>query len=115
MLKRRVAIANVGLPCLLLLLAALAEYTNCQESGSGSSFELTLAAFLSGITDGAGDDFTGELDGRPFQVAVELAVEQVNTSSDILPSYSLRYDYQDSQVFKPTPSIDYSSPQSIMV
>lgn len=63
-----------------------------------SQQELTLAVFISGITEGTGG-FTGNLDGRVFKAAVELAVEIINeNSTDLLPGYQLNHAFNDSRV-----------------
>lgn len=60
---------------------------------------LTLAVFISAITDGLNSgEFSGNLNGRPFQIAVDLAVEAVNNHPEILNGYNLQAVYVDSQV-----------------
>ena len=58
---------------------------------------LTVSVFISGITEEA-SGFTGELDGRPFQAATELAKELINNNLDLLPGYELQLDYTDAKV-----------------
>ena len=58
---------------------------------------LTVSVFISGITDEA-SGFTGELDGRPFQAATELAKERINSNPVLLPRYELQLAYTDAKV-----------------
>ena len=58
---------------------------------------LTVSVFISGITEEA-SGFTGELDGRPFMAATELAKELINNNPDLLPGYELQLDYTDAKV-----------------
>lgn len=75
----------------LLLLASL--------PGARAQTNLTLAVFISAITDGLNTgQFTSDLDGRPFQVAVDIAMEAINNHSVILDGYLLQPQYVDSQV-----------------
>ena len=63
-----------------------------------SERELTLAVFISGITNGTGQ-FTGNLDGRVFKAAVEMAVDIINqNSTDLLQGYQLNHAFNDSRV-----------------
>ena len=58
---------------------------------------LTVSVFISGITEET-SGFTGELDGRPFQAATELAKDLINRNPDLLPGYELQLDYTDAKV-----------------
>ena len=77
--------------CLLLLACVALRPGGCQSG------ELTLAVFASGLSD-AQDGFTGNLDGRPFMAAVDMALEMVNNNSEILPGYNLTSLIKDSRV-----------------
>lgn len=50
---------------------------------------------LLGLQPLTGQGWTG---GQPCLVATEMAVEDVNNSSYILPEYRLEYDYVDTMV-----------------
>lgn len=79
----------------LLLVCALCAPTavNSQKDN------LTLAVFISGITLNGTGGFTGNLDGRVFQAAVELAVDIINEEeSNLLPGYHLNHVFNDSRV-----------------
>ena len=54
---------------------------------------LTLAVFVTNVNN---SDNTGA--GRPFVEAVELAIELINSDTNILKDYNLGYDITDSQV-----------------
>ena len=58
---------------------------------------LTISVFISGINERAGV-FIGDLDGRQFQAAVDVAVEAVNNHTDLLSGYNLQVQYVDSEV-----------------
>ncbi len=64
---------------------------------TAASEPLTVSVFISGITEEA-SGFTGEVDGRPFQAATELAREMINNDPDLLPGYELQLDYTDAKV-----------------
>lgn len=84
------------IPLCVLLLASVAL-----RPGGCNGRELTLAVFVSGRVSGvseAQDGYTGDLDGRPFRAAVNMAVEMVNNDSAILPGYTLARLIKDSRV-----------------
>lgn len=68
---------------------------DAQDSSSSSS--LSLAVFISAINS-TGSIIGGSDVGRPFVVAVDLAVELINQDPDMLPGYTLEARYSDSQV-----------------
>ena len=78
--------------CVLLLACVAVPPGGCTAGG-----ELTLAVFVSGLSE-AQDGYTGDLDGRPFEAAVNMAVEMVNDNSLILPGYTLTSLIKDSRV-----------------
>lgn len=83
------------IPLCVLLLASVAL-----RPGGCNGRELTLAVFVSGRVSGvseAQDGYTGDLDGRPFRAAVNMAVEMVNNDSAILPGYTLARLIKDSR------------------
>ena len=68
-------------------------------TAAGAEDVLSLAVFISGINDTG--SITGSSDsGRPFVEAVNLAVEQINNDTSLIPGYVLEYELADSQVNK---------------
>ena len=82
-----------GLSALLMLLGVLSL------SETTSDQNITIAVFISGITETEeASGFTGDLDGRPFRAAVELAKDLVNDNATLLPGYRLEVAYTDAKV-----------------
>ena len=79
-----------------LLVGSLLLSTSAPRAAAADEV-LTVSVFISGITEEA-SGFTGELDGRPFQAATEIARELVNSNSDLLPGYELQLAYTDAKV-----------------
>lgn len=88
---------NVAVSLLSLLMQAVLLISAAPQPVAAEGTNLTMAVFLSGL-DRDGDRFTGRLDGRAFQEAVKLALQRINSRSDILPGYTLEARYADGQV-----------------
>ena len=80
--------------CCCLLICSSWSGSQCVTAASEP---LTVSVFISGITEEA-SGFTGEVDGRPFQAATELARELINNDPTLLPGYELQLDYTDAKV-----------------
>ena len=88
---------SVFVHCRLLLCCLLLSLWPGSQCVAAAGEPLTVSVFISGITEEA-SGFTGELDGRPFQAATELARELINNDPDVLPGYELQLDYTDAKV-----------------
>ena len=81
------------------LIAVSTLHLLASPPGVRAQTNLTLAVFISAITDGLNTgEFTSDLDGRPFKAAVDIAMEAINNHSGILDGYLLQPQYVDSQV-----------------
>lgn len=87
---------SVFVHCRLLLCCLLLSFWPGSQCVAAAGEPLTVSVFISGITEEA-SGFTGELDGRPFQAATELARELINNNPDVLPGYELQLDYTDAK------------------
>ena len=94
-LTRR-SVTNCMMVHLLLVWFMLLSPGVLTEAAANSE-PLTVSVFISGITEEA-SGFTGELDGRPFEAAAEIAKDLINSNPDLLPGYELQLDYTDARV-----------------
>ena len=78
-----------------MLLSLLLFFSSSQQTAAQEV--ITVSVFISGITEGT-SGFTGDLDGRPFKAAVELARDLIYNDTSLLPGYQLELAFTDAKV-----------------